>query len=163
MSYYSRYDKGDWKAICDVCGREFKASQLNKRWDGLMCCKQDWEPRQPQDFVRGVADPQLVPWVRDEPTDSFIAITISNWFSWLSRTTTSIAMAIHYHLTPFTISGSVRAFTTIDKLVKLISTYYKSMSLTVVSTASMNVRPVYINSTFSRVLNASVLDKKPIG
>jgi len=79
MSYYSRYDKGDWDAICDVCGRKFKASRLKQRWDGLMCCPQDWEIRQPQDFVRGVPDPQLVPWVRDEPTDQFVPIHFTSW------------------------------------------------------------------------------------
>jgi hypothetical protein len=75
VSYYSKYDKGDWKALCDVCGREYKASQLQKRWDGLMCCRHDWEPRQPQDFVRGVADTQIVPWSRPEPADSYIPVT----------------------------------------------------------------------------------------
>ena len=71
MGYFSRYDKGDWDAICDVCGRKYKASLLQQRWDGLMCCPDDWEIRQPQDFVRGVPDPQLVPWVRDEATDTY--------------------------------------------------------------------------------------------
>lgn len=74
MSSYARYDKGDWKADCDVCGRTYKASQLQKRWDGLMCCTQDWEIRQPQDFVRGVADTQVAPWTRPEPADQFIPI-----------------------------------------------------------------------------------------
>jgi len=74
VSYYSRYDKGDWIADCDVCGRKYKASQLQKRWDGLMCCTQDWEIRQPQDFVRGVADTQVAPWTRPEPADQFIPI-----------------------------------------------------------------------------------------
>ena len=92
MSYFSRYDKGDWKALCDVCGREYKASQLNKRWDGLMCCRQDWEPRQPQDFVRGVADPQLVPWTRPEPSDSFLPLTISNLFSYFSSSKSSLSI-----------------------------------------------------------------------
>ena len=75
MSYYSKYDRGDWKALCDVCGREYKASQLTQRWDGLMCCHQDWEIRQPQDFVRGVDDNQTVPWSRPEPADYFIPVT----------------------------------------------------------------------------------------
>jgi hypothetical protein len=74
MSYTSRYDRGDWIADCDVCGRKFKASQLLQRWDGLMCCEDDWEIRQPQDFVRGVADTQIAPWLRPEPSDSFIPI-----------------------------------------------------------------------------------------
>lgn len=73
MSYRSRYDKGDWKVICDVCGREFKASILRQRWDGLMVCQDDWEPRQPQDFVRGVADVQAPPWTRPEASDTFVS------------------------------------------------------------------------------------------
>jgi hypothetical protein len=72
MSYTSRYDKGDWIADCDVCGRKYKASLLTERWDGLMCCEDDWEIRQPQDFVRGVADTQIAPWLRPEPQDKFI-------------------------------------------------------------------------------------------
>ena len=64
LSYISRYDKGNWIALCDVCGRKYKASLLKKRWDGLMCCDDDWEIRQPQDFVRGVADTQIAPWTR---------------------------------------------------------------------------------------------------
>jgi hypothetical protein len=72
MPYRPRYDKGDWKAICDSCGRELKASELRKRWDGFMVCAGDWEPRQPQDFVRGVADFQAPPFTRPEPADIFI-------------------------------------------------------------------------------------------
>ena len=79
MGYFSRWDKGDWDAICDSCGRKFKASKLKQRWDGLMVCPQDWEIRQPQDFVRGVPDPQLVPWVRDEATDSFVTIPYTEY------------------------------------------------------------------------------------
>ena len=75
MSYIPRYDKGNWIAMCDVCGRKYKASALTKRWDGLMCCQEDWEIRQPQDFVRGVLDTQIAPWLRSEPSDSFIAVT----------------------------------------------------------------------------------------
>jgi hypothetical protein len=71
MSYRSSYAKGDWLAICDVCGRKYKASKLQQRWDGLMCCHQDWEMRHPQDFVRGVEDRMDVPWSRDEATDTF--------------------------------------------------------------------------------------------
>jgi len=58
MSYKSRWDNGNWKVVCDVCGREYKNYDLQLRWDGLMVCSGDWEPRQPQDFVHGVADKQ---------------------------------------------------------------------------------------------------------
>lgn len=75
MSYIPRYDKGDWIADCDVCGRKYKASALTQRWDGLMCCDDDWEIRQPQDFVRGVPDTQIAPWLRPEPANSFVPVT----------------------------------------------------------------------------------------
>lgn len=43
---------GNWNALCDSCGRKFKALDLQKRWDGLMVCKEDWEMRHPSDFLR---------------------------------------------------------------------------------------------------------------
>jgi hypothetical protein len=43
-----------------------------------MCCEDDWEIRQPQDFVRGVADTQIAPWLRPEPTDSFVRLYDNN-------------------------------------------------------------------------------------
>lgn len=64
---------GDWNALCDQCGRKFKASDLRKRWDGFMVCEQDWEPRHPQDFIRPVKDEQRVPWTRSEPSNNFKA------------------------------------------------------------------------------------------
>lgn len=69
-----RFVKGDWNAICDVCGWKFKASQLHKRWDGLMVCKADWEARHPQDFLRSIPDDQSVPWTRPEQEDQFVPI-----------------------------------------------------------------------------------------
>ena len=50
----------------------FKDSELQLRWDGLMVCSGDWEPRQPQDFVHGVADIQAPKWTRAEQSDFFI-------------------------------------------------------------------------------------------
>lgn len=79
MSYKASYLKGDWIAVCDVCGRKYKSSLLAKRWDGLMCCPDDWEPRQPQDFVRGVKDLQLSPWIRDEASDVFVPVDYSSY------------------------------------------------------------------------------------
>jgi len=72
MSYKPRWDNGGWNVICDVCGRQYKDSELQLRWDGFMVCSGDWEPRQPQDFVHGVADIQAPKWSRPEQTDYFI-------------------------------------------------------------------------------------------
>lgn len=57
---------GDWNAICDQCGRKFKASQLLLQWDNARVCSTCWDPRHPQDFVRPIDDPQAVPWSRPE-------------------------------------------------------------------------------------------------
>jgi len=43
---------GDHNSICDVCGFKYKGSQLRKRWDGAMCCSDDWEARHPRDNPR---------------------------------------------------------------------------------------------------------------
>jgi len=64
--------KGDWNAFCDVCNFKLKASKLRKRWDGLMVCKEDWEPRHAQDLIKGPVGPESrVPWTRPEKPDRF--------------------------------------------------------------------------------------------
>jgi hypothetical protein len=45
-----------------MCGCKRKASMLVKNWQGQWRCPEHNEPRQPQDFVRGVPDNQSVPW-----------------------------------------------------------------------------------------------------
>ncbi len=62
---------GDHVAECDVCRFKFHASDLKERWDGLMVCKQDWEPRHPQDFLRTPVDDQSVAWTRPASADTF--------------------------------------------------------------------------------------------
>src|SRR5574337_2147516 len=66
------YKRGSWNFICEVCGQKFKAEQMRKRWDGLIVCHADWEPRHAQDFVRGVKDNPSVPISRPEAPDSFV-------------------------------------------------------------------------------------------
>jgi len=63
---------GDYNAICDVCGRKFKFSRLRQKWDNTWACEQDWEPRQPQDYLRGIPDNMSVPLSRPDPPNSFI-------------------------------------------------------------------------------------------
>ena len=57
---------GDWNAACSMCGRKRKASELVQNWQGLWRCPEHNEPRQPQDFVRGIADIQTPPWTQRE-------------------------------------------------------------------------------------------------
>jgi hypothetical protein len=59
---------GDWNTVCYQCGFKRKASQLEKNWQGYYVCPEHNEPRQTQDFVRGVMDHQSVPWAQPMPT-----------------------------------------------------------------------------------------------
>jgi hypothetical protein len=66
------FKDGDWNGICDYCGFKFKFSKLKKTWDGYYACRKCWEPRQPQDFVRGVLDDQSVPDSRPDQDPTFV-------------------------------------------------------------------------------------------
>lgn len=65
---------GDYNALCDSCGRKFKASTMRKRWDGLMVCSEDYEQRHPSDFLRVQKEKIAVPWSRPYGTDSFVGV-----------------------------------------------------------------------------------------
>src|SRR5690606_1752218 len=60
------YKPGEHWIECVVCGFDYYASDMKLRWDGVWVCKDDWEPRHPQDFVRAHADKIDA----DEPTFS---------------------------------------------------------------------------------------------
>ncbi len=65
--------------ICDRCGFKYWNYELRMEWTGLMVCSADWDPRHPQDFVRGVPDHQAVAIARPEPADVFIGDTVDPW------------------------------------------------------------------------------------
>lgn len=44
--------KRRWNVVCQVCDREMKSDQIKFRWDGLIVCPNDWEPRHPLDYMR---------------------------------------------------------------------------------------------------------------
>ena len=65
------YTAGAWKAQCDRCGVDYPNRKLAKEWNGLRVCKGPgtndcWEPRHPQENLRGKADRQAPAWVRPE-------------------------------------------------------------------------------------------------
>ena len=67
------YKKGDHNAVCDGCGRVFKASQLRKDHDGFLMCPDDWEPRHPQERPKTPRPDGLpVKNPRPEGVDSYI-------------------------------------------------------------------------------------------
>lgn len=68
------YKSGEWNVICDCCGFKFKSGQLQKRWDGFMVCKDDWETRHPLDFIKAPNPQQALPWTRPQPDDVFVDV-----------------------------------------------------------------------------------------
>lgn len=58
---------GDWNVQCYQCGFKDKASNLVRNWQGYYVHPEHNEPRQTQDFVRGVPDNQIPPWVQPVP------------------------------------------------------------------------------------------------
>ena len=79
MSKNWHFNPGDHNAICDSCGRKFKASDLRKRWDGLYVCSEDWEPRHSLDFVRSYPDKITVSWNRPQPPEVFVPINLTQY------------------------------------------------------------------------------------
>lgn len=69
MGHADYAKRGDYNAICDICGFKYKASELKLDWKNAFSCPECWEPRHPQDFLRGVPDKQFVPIARPEGPD----------------------------------------------------------------------------------------------
>jgi hypothetical protein len=65
------YRSGDHNLTCDVCGKKMKASETLERWDGFRVCRDDWEQRQPQDFVKARQDKISVPFSRPQAPTPF--------------------------------------------------------------------------------------------
>jgi hypothetical protein len=72
------FELGQWKCQCDRCGFWFKARQLRKEWNGLRVCGDCWEPRHPQDFVKGKADRQAPVWVRPDSDGPDVSVGSGN-------------------------------------------------------------------------------------
>ena len=64
-------------AICDRCGQQYKFTQLQEEWNGLMTCPECFEPKHPQlDPRYHSADAQALPWTRtarEEPVTVFVS------------------------------------------------------------------------------------------
>lgn len=67
MGHADRLVQGAYNAICDRCGFKFKNYECKLEWNNLFVCKDCWEPRQPQDLLKGRADDTSVPIARPVP------------------------------------------------------------------------------------------------
>lgn len=61
------YQKGQWKMMSDRSGQTFLNSDIKTEWTGLKVAKSEWEPRHPQEYVRGVVDDYAVRDARPRP------------------------------------------------------------------------------------------------
>lgn len=52
----NNWTPGDYNFICDRTGFKGKKSEMRKEWTGLWVRKEKWEPRHPQDLLRGRKD-----------------------------------------------------------------------------------------------------------
>ena len=46
--------------VCDITGKKHPVSEMRTMWNGLYVHKSQWEPRQPQDFVKPVRSPRPI-------------------------------------------------------------------------------------------------------
>jgi hypothetical protein len=59
---------GSHNKICDRCGRKYKAEETTLEWTGLRVCKRKcYEPRHPQEFLKGRKDDPSVRDARPDP------------------------------------------------------------------------------------------------
>ena len=65
---------GSYNVVCFECGMKFKASVMRRNWQGYWVCPPHWEPRNVQDFVKGIPDFQTPPWVQPRPADVFVDV-----------------------------------------------------------------------------------------
>jgi ribosome-binding protein aMBF1 (putative translation factor) len=65
------------RGICDRCGFEYPLVTLRKEWTGLKVCRECYDIRHPQEFVRGKADKQAVADPRPDPEPVFV--TAPQW------------------------------------------------------------------------------------
>jgi len=64
---------GTWNALCDRCQRKYKANQLKLEWTGWRVCESCWEPRHPQEFLRGHREDENVDWSRPDSDSGCVA------------------------------------------------------------------------------------------
>jgi hypothetical protein len=102
MGHADYYKSGTYNGICDRCGSKFKFSDLKLEWDGLYVCTANgcWEPRQPQDYVKGVRDDMSVPVSRPDQPAVFLdtlyvtPVTSTSILSFILNRLKSLAVSV---------------------------------------------------------------------
>jgi hypothetical protein len=71
------WQPGDNNSRCQECGEKYKISQLRLRWDNFLVCWRCWEPRQPQDYLRGFPDLPSAPLTTSDPPFVYVGNFLS--------------------------------------------------------------------------------------
>jgi len=138
----------DYNAICDSCGLQYKASQLKKRWDGLMVCKDDWEQRHISDFYYTRNDTHILPYIRTK--EAYKAVTkLGSVASTSSNGTTTVNIGHALFCTPdasFTsafgaglTSWTVQCWARCDALDNRVNTVFSTRNDTLVGSMSFGL------------------------
>jgi hypothetical protein len=67
-----QYRDGSFYRVDDRSGFTVRAEHTKEEWQDLIVARGLWEPRQPQDLVKGIIDDQTVPQPRSEATNRFV-------------------------------------------------------------------------------------------
>lgn len=84
------YVPGSFYRVDDRTGFPQRAGRTRKEWNGLLVDELVWEPRQPQDLVRGVKDQQSVPEARPLAPAQYVGPI----YQYLAETSDVTAMGI---------------------------------------------------------------------
>jgi len=108
-----RYQPGNYRFICQVCGFEYRWTQIKKRWDGLWVCEKDYEERHPQDFVRGRKETLSVPESSPDITIQERTTTLASSASEddLSVTVSSASLIAEYESIGITLDNGIVQWT----------------------------------------------------
>jgi len=61
------YKSGDYKVVCDLCGKITLRSKCKKTWQGwLVCADRCWRPKHPQESVKVIPEDPTVPDARPD-------------------------------------------------------------------------------------------------
>ena len=69
-----QYRKGGFWRIDDRTGFRVRAWDTKKEWTGALVSESQWEPRHPQDYVRGKPDYRGKANPSPEPIDDFLTV-----------------------------------------------------------------------------------------
>lgn len=76
MPVRRRHKVGDWLVTDDESGIVNYRSEMVRRWDGLMVRQDQYETRQPQEFVKAKTDPYAVSPIRPDEFTRSVSNTI---------------------------------------------------------------------------------------